>query len=238
MKIPHNYEILFAIVLLLSSGLAPAQADSKPVRILLVGDSTMCDYKPDSAINGWGQYFPDHLQSGVTVLNRAVGGSSTKSFLEKGLWKKALAEKPDFVFIQFGQNDRLTRADVHTDPATTFRDNLRLMIAEARAAGATPVLLTPIANRIFREGKLHTKGIMPWTEAVRAVAAEQSVPLLDHHALVAGLYESLGEAGAADLATDRTHFTPKGARSAAALLVPEIPKALPDLAPHLKPAAP
>lgn len=237
MKNPHNYEIPLAIVLLLSSGLANVQADSKPVRILLVGDSTMCDYKPESPINGWGQYLPEHLQPTAAVLNHAVGGSSTKSFLEKGLWKKALAENPDFVFIQFGQNDRLTRDDVHTDPATTFRDNLRLMIAEARAVGAKPVLLTPIANRIFREGKLHTKGIRPWTEAVRAVAAEQGVPLLDHHALVADLYESSGEAGAADLATDRTHFTPKGAKSAAALLVPEIPKTLPDLAPHIKHAA-
>jgi lysophospholipase L1-like esterase len=238
MKFPHNYEILSLVVAILSSCLPLAQADSKPVRILLVGDSTMCDYKADSPINGWGQYFPDHLQPTAIVLNRAVGGSSTKSFLEKGLWKRAIAEKPDFVFIQFGQNDRLTRSDVHTDPATTFRDNLRQLVREAREAGATPVLLTPVANRIFREGKLHTQGIMPWTEAVRAVAAELNVPLLDHHALVAGLYESLGESGAADLATDRTHFTPKGAKTVAALLVPEIPKSLPDLAPHLKSPTP
>lgn len=238
MKFHHNYVILSAISLILSSWLAFAQADPKPIRILLVGDSTMCDYKSDSPINGWGQYFPDHLQPSVTVLNRAVGGSSTKSFLDKGLWQRSIAEKPDYVFIQFGQNDRLAREDVHTEPETSFRDNLRRLINEAREAGAKPVLLTPVANRIFRDGKINTKGISPWAEAVRAVAAEQNVPLLDHHALVAALYESNGEEGAADLATDRTHFTPKGAKTVAALLVPEIPKSLPELAPYLKSPTP
>lgn len=235
MKFPHNYVILSAIALLLSSWLTFAEADPKPIRILLVGDSTMCDYKPDSAINGWGQYFPEFFDSSVIILNRAVGGSSSKSFIDSGLWQRAIAEKPDYVFIQFGQNDRLAREDVHTDPETTYRENLKRYIRESREAGAKPVILTTIANRIFRDGTLYKKGVMPWVEAARAVAAEENVPLIDHHALVAGLYESLGEEGAADLATDRTHFTPKGAREAANLLRPVLPDTLPELAARLTP---
>ena len=235
MKFPHNFVILPTIAVILSSWLGIANADSiSPVRILLVGDSTMCDYKPDSPINGWGQYFPELFDTDVLILNHAVGGSSSKSFLEKGLWDKAISEKPDYVFIQFGQNDRLVREDVHTDPNTTYRENLKRYIRESREAGAKPVILTTVANRIFREGSLYKKGIIPWVEAGRVVAAEENVPLLDHHALVAELYESLGEDGAADLATDRTHFTPKGAREAAILLLQAIPENLPELAQKLK----
>jgi lysophospholipase L1-like esterase len=233
------YVIIYFAVALVSrqacwAGEEISEAEKQSPRLLLVGDSTMCKYKADSNIRGWGEFLPPFLEDNLMLLNHAVGGSSTKSFLAKGLWERALAEKPDYVFIQFGQNDRITREDTHAEAETTFRENLKLMIREARAANAQPVLLTPVANRIFREGELTNRGILPWVEAVRIVAEQENVPLLDHHALIFKLYRELGEAGSSDLTTDKTHFTEKGASIAAELVAKELPAKVPELTPHLQ----
>src|SRR5690606_38821867 len=99
---------LLSVLLVLLAVPVFAAEPLKPVRILMVGDSTMATYakppkdRPD--LTGWGQVFGESFRDRVTILNRAISGRSSKSFMEAGDWKKAIAEKPDFVFIQFGHN--------------------------------------------------------------------------------------------------------------------------------------
>ena len=91
------------------------------------------------------------LQPEVTVHNHAMNGRSTKSFIDEGRWAKIAEELQagDFVIIQFAHNDEKKEDPKrYTDPATSFRDNLRRFIRETRAHGATPILATPVARRV------------------------------------------------------------------------------------------
>ena len=79
-------------------------------RVVLAGDSTVASVvKPPRdrpTLAGWGQMLPEFLHADVTVVNHARSGTSTKSFRTLGLWERVLAERPDFVLIQFGHNDQ------------------------------------------------------------------------------------------------------------------------------------
>src|SRR5262249_32056348 len=69
---------------------------------------------------------------------------------------------------------------------------------------------------------------------------EKKVPVIDLHAAAMRLYEHLGDAGSADLsaaASDRTHFSRKGALAMANLVADALPQAAPELRPYLKTAA-
>lgn len=131
---------------------------------------------------GWGMALHGFLRDPAMVHNHAVNGRSTKSFIEEGRWERLVRHLAagDFVIIQFGHNDeKIENPKLGTDPATTFRDNLRRFIGEVREKNATPILATPVARRKFdAEGRLQpTHGLYP--DAIRAVAAEEHVPLLD-----------------------------------------------------------
>ena len=214
---------------------------TKPIRIVLVGDSTVASYakppadKPD--LTGWGQVFGDFFNERVTVLNHAKSGRSTRSFIKEGLWKKALADNGDYIFIQFGHNDsHLKDGKPAVDAATDFQSYLRQYIDEARAAGAKPILVTPVARRTFKDGKIVT-GLQQYADAMLKVGKEKSVPVIDLHAAAMRLFDRLGDAGSADMtasASDRTHFSRKGARVMARLVVEALPQAVPDLLPYLK----
>ena len=104
-----------------------------------------------------------------------------------------------WVLIQFGHNDQPGKRS-STDLATQFPDNLRAYVAEARARGALPVLLTPLTRRHFRDGQLQNT-LVPWADAVRAVAAETNTPLIDLNASSADLVQRLGALEAARLST-------------------------------------
>jgi lysophospholipase L1-like esterase len=216
-------------------------ASVKPIRIVLVGDSTVASYakppadKPD--LTGWGQVFGDFFNDRVTVLNHAKSGRSTKSFIKEGLWKKALADKGDYIFIQFGHNDsHLKDGKPAVDAATDFQSYLRQYVDEARAAGSKPVLVTPVARRTFKDGKIVT-GLQPYPDAMFKVGKEKGVPVIDLHAAAMRLFDRLGDAGSADMtasANDRTHFSHKGAEAMARLVVEALPQAVPELTPCLK----
>lgn len=212
----------------------------KPLSIALIGDSTMASYakppadRPD--LTGWGQVFGESFEAGVTILNHAASGRSSKSFLSEGRWEPVLAEKPDYVFIQFGHNDQPGKGDRATDPQGDFQDNLRRYVREAQAAGAKPVLVTPVAHRTFADGKATTT-LTPYVEATLQIGKELEVPVVDLHAASLQLFDSLGEAASADLtasASDRTHFSRKGGRAIAGLVAAALRDAVPDLAKRLK----
>ncbi len=207
----------------------------------MIGDSTMATYnkrpedRPD--LTGWGQVFNENFQSNVTVLNHASSGRSSKSFLKEGRWTKALAAKPDYVFIQFGHNDSPGKGERSTDPEGEFRDNLKKYISESRDAGAEPVLVTPVGVRKFENEKINNARLTPYVEAVLAVAQETKTPVINLNKISVEMYERLGDAGSADLNPkpgDFSHFSDKGARAIASLVVAELPQAVPELAKFLK----
>src|SRR5262245_50067287 len=112
-----RHEITTAIVFgaaLCVSGMAGA--GSAPVRIVLVGDSTVNDQ------GGWGPGLRASFGPQIEVLNLARNGRSTKSFRDEGVWAQALAAKPAYVLIQFGHNDVAGKGpEREADPKTTYR---------------------------------------------------------------------------------------------------------------------
>lgn len=231
--------IATAFATLLASAARAADPAPAPVRIVLVGDSTVCDYPATRPDRGWGQFIEEKFQPGtVKVVNLAAAGRSTKTFIKEGRWQKALDEKPAYVLIQFGHNDsHAPEKPEATDAATDYRDFLRRYIDETRAIGATPILVTPMVRRIFgADGKLNDS-LAPYADAMKAVALEKKAAVIDLHASSAALVGKLGPAASADLANkpgDSTHFNEKGARAMAGLVLQALPAADPKLAALLK----
>jgi hypothetical protein len=72
------------------------------------------------------------------------------------------------------------------------------------------------------------------------VGKKKNVPVIDLHAASMALFDRLGDEGSSDLtasASDRTHFSRKGARTIARLVAEALPQAVPQLRPYLKIAA-
>ena len=178
------------------------------MRIYVCGDSTAASYNPEETrMVGWGQLLGDFLP-GVTVVNLSMAGRSTKTFLAEGRLEPAgQADPGDLVLIQFAHNDeKEKKPERYTAPWTEFTDNLKYFIRFAREHGAVPVLLTPICMRIWQDRKLQpTHGEYP--AAMRAVAEETDVPLIDLYMESFHIVEALGEEGSKALFM---HFAPGG----------------------------
>lgn len=215
-----------------------AGQDLPAVRIVLVGDSTVTD---DA---GWGQGFREAVTPRVEVINVAAHGRSSKSFMAEGRWTEALARQGHYYLIQFGHNDEPGKGpDRETDPRTTFPEHLSRYVDEARAAGARPVLVTPLVRRHFNEDGTIRTTQTPYVEAVRALARQKEVPLLDLHAVTLADAEHAGADVWADLSpvdeqgqVDRTHLNAKGSQVVGRMVIDELRKAVPALAPYVKTA--
>jgi pectinesterase len=229
------------VILLVLCSLMGALQAAEPTRIhiVLTGDSTVAKQQ------GWGNAFLTRLQQGATGVNLGHNGTTTASFRAKGEWDRALAEKPTHVLIQFGHNDSHDKdaAGREADANGRYSIDLARFIDEARAVGATPILVTSLVRRTFRAGKLDDL-LVPYAHAAIAVAARKQVPLVDLHARSAAVVERLGETGCApfsppgkDGRIDRTHLTPAGGEAFAALVIDEVRRVVPTLAPYLDPAA-
>jgi len=206
--------------------------------LIIVGDSTVCNWPANDNLHreGWGMHIQDYFKSDLQVINLAVSGRSTKTFITEGRWAAALERVPGVVLIQFGHNDSHAPTNPEaTNAATDFRDYLRQYIDETRAEGAIPVLITPMCRRT------PTDNLQPYADAMKVVAAEKKVALIDLHASSAKLYAQLGpegvkalEANVAGGGYDTTHFNAAGAKAMAKLVMDELPAAVPQLKPYLK----
>jgi len=228
------------------TGAAPhvARLTIKPADVptlYLVGDSTVTDQRHGDGAS-WGQVLPLCFGPGIAVANHAESGETLKSFLTGLRLAKVLEtlRAGDYLFIQFGHNDsKAAWPQTHADAAHTFPAYLRAFIAEARARGATPVLLTSPERRFFEaDGTLRdTHGDYP--AAARAVAAAEDVALIDLHAASHALYLAYGPEDSARLfanaGQDRTHHNFAGAALLARAVAEGIRESLPDLAAHLDP---
>ena len=183
-----------------------------------IGDSTVARNNIHSyPQTGMSQGLELYLRQDVRVESYAKNGRSTKSFLDEGRFElvKTAMQPGDLLLIQFGHNDEKEDSARHTDPHTTFRANLALFVEAARSRGAYPVLLTPIARRLFdASGEFRPGSHGEYPAAIRKMAAELQVPLIDLTAETEAFLAQLGDEPSKPLfmwPKDNTHLKPEGA---------------------------
>jgi lysophospholipase L1-like esterase len=212
------------------------QTDASSIRVVLVGDSTVTDE------SGWGAGLRHLARPGVEVVNMAASGRSSKSFIDEGLWAKALERRGQYYLIQFGHNDEPGKGpERETDPRTTYRAFMARYVDEARAIGATPILVTSLVRRIYNENGTIRTTQTPYVDAVRALAAEKRVPLVDLHAISLADAEQAGDDVWADLSprdgtgqVDRTHLNAKGGDVVGRMVAESLLAAVPQLGARFK----
>jgi lysophospholipase L1-like esterase len=223
--------------------IAPAQVPT----LYLAGDSTVTD-QPVAPGASWGQMLTRFFAADIAVANHAESGETLKSFLTELRLDKLLSNlrAGDWVMIQFGHNDqKIQWPQTYAEAATTYRSYLRTYIAEVRLRGATPILVTSPERRNFDASNHIVDSLGEYPEAVRAIAREQAVALLDLNSMSRSFYEALGPERAphafADDGRDRTHHNEYGAYALARMIVEGIRAADPaltaGLANHLAPDA-
>jgi lysophospholipase L1-like esterase len=225
------------------SGAAPkvVSIQIEPVqvpRLFLLGDSTVTDQMAEPFAS-WGQMLPRFFGPQIAIANYAESGETLKSFLAELRLDKALSEMRagDWVLIQFGHNDEKTQwPQTYVAAETTYRSYLRAYIAEIKRLGANPVLVTSPQRRVFdQQGHVqNTHGSYP--DAVRAVGAEESIPIIDLGAMSTVLYEALGPARAPlAFADEMTHHNSYGAYELARCMVRALQESASPLSQYLLP---
>ncbi|MBX3739249.1 MAG: rhamnogalacturonan acetylesterase [Candidatus Didemnitutus sp.] len=224
----------------------PEPRDPKLPTLLLIGDSTVRNGRGDGAGGqwGWGEPLATHFDpSKINVVNRAIGGLSSRTFLTQGHWERALTllKRGDVVLMQFGHNDNgplndTTRARgtikgvgeetetidnqfTHTrETVGTYGSYLRRYIRDAKAAGATPIICTLVPRKTWKDGKI-VRSNDSYAAWAREVARHEGVRCIDLNELVATRYDELGQAAVDALfADEHTHTSRAGAELNASIV--------------------
>ncbi|WP_181438690.1 fibronectin type III domain-containing protein [Paenibacillus sambharensis] len=212
------------------------EAGSLP-EVYIAGDSTVQTYdeywKPEA---GWGQMIGRFFDDSIVFHNHAIGGRSTKSFLEQGRLDAIFrAIKPnDYFLIQFGHNDATISRPERYASVPDYKNYLKTYVNGARQRGAVPILVTPVGRRDFNPetGKFNVS-FPEYVKGMKEVAAELEVPLVDLSALSVAYYDSIGPAATLSVflhvepgiypafmngVQDNTHFQEYGAIQLARLV--------------------
>jgi rhamnogalacturonan acetylesterase len=227
-----------ALSLVLWSGGLLARGDEKPAAaqptLFIIGDSTVKN--STKGLQGWGTPIAGLFDPAkIKVENRALGGRSSRTFRTEGLWEKTLANmKPgDFVLMQFGHNDggglaKSNRASLKgngdqtqdvTDEKTgkketvhTYGWYMRQYVAEAKAKGATAIVLSPIPRNIWKDDHV-ARASNDYGKWAQEAAKAEGAAFIDLNEKVAKKYETLGpeKVKAEYFLEDHTHTTPAGA---------------------------
>lgn len=222
-----------------------ASIDIDPVdvpTVYLAGDSTVTDQHSEPAAS-WGQMLPSLFGPGVAIANHAESGETLKSFVTAHRFDKALSQMKagDFLLIQFGHNDQKAQwPQTWSDPKIAYPAWLRVFIAETRRRGATPVLVTSPERRNFEAGRIKPS-LFDYAEAMRQVAREDGVALIDLQPQTVALYETLGAERSPALfndgGADKTHHNNAGAWFLARIVAAGIAEKVPEMASHLTASA-
>ena len=225
----------------------PVPQNPKLPSLILVGDSTVRNGRGDGGQGqwGWGEPLVSFFDtSKMNVVNRAIGGRSSKSYISEGEWDKTLEYvKPgDVVLFQWGHNDggkpdepTRTRASLPgTGEETVEIDNLilkkhemvhtygwylRKYVEDTKAKGATPILCSLIPRKIWKDGKVARNG-SDYAGWAREVAEEEHVGFIDLNNMIADRYDALGEVAVEPLFADpHTHTSAAGAEINAEMVV-------------------
>ncbi|MCZ2835966.1 pectinesterase family protein [Modestobacter sp. VKM Ac-2985] len=213
-----------------SATVTEGSGETRPLSVFVIGDSTASVYQANEGPRtGWGQALGLFTTENATVVDYAKSGASSKDYYDSGLFDRTLAEiQPgDFLLISFGHNDQKDDdPSRYTDPYGTYQEYLQRYIDGARAAGATPVLVTSVERRRFDEAGVAKTTHGEYPAAMRALAAEQGVAVVDLTAMSTDLWNELGPEGTKDYflhvepgeypnypdgRADDTHFQARGA---------------------------
>lgn len=216
-----------------------ATIKDEPVKVYLIGDSTMAIKRPETyPETGWGMPFVQFFDSTVVIDNRAQNGRSSRTFIEEGRWSPVVeALNPgDYVFIQFGHNDEIPTKKSATTKEQ-FKSYLIKYVSDTRSKKAQPILLTSMARRKFDEKGKVVGTHDEYAQIVRNVAKETKTPLIDMDPQSQKLLQDLGQDKSALLfnhllpeehpnypkgKSDDTHFNELGARLMAQIVLSEI----------------
>lgn len=186
--------------------------------VFYIGDSTVTFNKISTyPQQGMSNVLPLFLREGYTAQPHGHNGRSTKSFRDEGLWSPVRdgLQAGDFLLIQFSHNDEKEDPARHTDPDTTFKDNLRHFIRCAREKGAYPILHTPIARRLFdADGNFLPGSHGEYPRAIREVGSEMGVPVIDLTESTEAFLAEIGDEASRPLfvwPVDNTHLKFDGA---------------------------
>jgi lysophospholipase L1-like esterase len=217
---------------------AISTATAVPV-IYIAGDSTVMTYKSGYNLypqQGWGGRLPDYFTTAVTWSNRAIGGRSTKSFVDEGRLASILSVilPGDYLFIQFGHNDGNSSTTLHTDPFTTYKTYLAQYIDGAVAKGAIPVLVTPMGRRNYDSNGAFINDFTDRCTAMKQLAVEKNCKIIDLNTKSIAFYNAIGAPATGDVflwlavgqypnfpngVSDNTHFQEYGAGQLARLMM-------------------
>lgn len=234
----------------------PEPANPKLPTLFLIGDSTVRNGGGDGGGGqwGWGEPLFNWFDAAkVNVVNRAVGGLSSRTFYTGVYWRRVLDMiKPgDFVVMQFGHNDggaidgpqraRVSLPGVGDETAQvteagasrpetvhTFGWYLKQFVTETRAKGATPIVCSLIPRKIWKDGKIarNSEDYQKWAAEV---AQSEKAPFIDLNELIAREYDRMGaEKVEALFADEHTHTTRQGAELNASVVAAAI-RSLKDL---------
>ena len=238
----------------------PSRDAARPA-VFVIGDSTVKNHGPGE---GWGDYLaPFFDETRIQVVNWAMGGRSSRSFIEEGRWARALGQmkRGDFVLVQFGHNDQrelttdrgtilsagdesqdvINEATKQKSTVRTFGWYLRQYVRDTRAKGVTLIFLSPVPRNYWTpEGRLDNV-MATHARLMEKVAAEEKVLFFDLNDAVARLYSGAGQdaiTGRFFTVGDSTHPNAAGAEASAATVVDGI-RSLPQtgLAAYLQPTA-
>lgn len=232
----------------------PTPANSHLPTLFLVGDSTVRNGHGDGAHGqwGWGEPLAELFDtSKINVVNRAIGGRSSRTYITEGHWADTLAlMKPgDIVLFQFGHNDsgplddtaraRGTIPGVGDDSREienpilkrhetvhTYGWYMRQYVTDTIAKGAIPIICSPIPRKLWKGGKVirNSDNYGGWA---KQVAEQQHAAFIDLNAIIAGHYDEIGEQKVEPLFADpHTHTSWAGAELNAQSVVAGL-KALP-----------
>ncbi|WPO78449.1 rhamnogalacturonan acetylesterase [Flavobacterium sp. KACC 22761] len=246
-----SFKILSALFLAVLFFNFTSTKNNKPT-VYMVGDSTVKNGKGDGAggLWGWGDYIGQFLDTTkVNIENHALGGTSSRTFQDKGLWIEVLnkLKKGDYVLIQFGHNDDGPINDT-IRARGTFKgignesqeiDNLitkkhetvhsygwyiQKVVREAKSKGAIPIICSPIPRNDWKEGKVprNDKSYGLWA---KQIAEKEKVTFINLNEKMSVEMEKLGEAnvtGTYFYKKDHTHTSAKGAVLSASVIINEL----------------
>lgn len=201
--------------------------------VYLLGDSTVCD-QPAEPWNSWGQMLPRFFKPGVAVSNQAESGETLRGAWHARRVDKVLGDmKPgDYLLVQFGHND-MKEKGAGVGAFTTYKADLEKLVTDTRAHGGTPVLVTSMNRKSFDSTGHVINTLKDYPDAVRAVAKEMSVPLIDLNAVSTTLYEAIGKSNIDKAFVDGTHHNAYGSYELARCVIEGIRQNKLDLSQYI-----
>ena len=242
--------LLILPALILASAFVALKKE-KPV-LYIIGDSTVRngDGTGKSQQWGWGSFIAPYFDTTrMGVQNHAIGGRSSRTFITEGRWERITSKlkKGDIVIMQFGHNDggplddtaraRGSIRGIGEDSARiynpirkmnetvySFGGYMRRYIRETRAAGAIPIVCSPIPRNDWKNGKV-VRSPQSYAGWAKSVAEAEGVAFIDLNDIIATRYEAMGpEAVKPFFPVDHTHTDKAGAQLNAEIVMAELKK--------------